>query len=262
MTTILDKIFEAKRRRVAEVRRGIDIDDLAASAISVRRDAARHRFRGALDRRDRINVIAEFKKASPSKGVINESADPADVASQYAKHGACAVSVLTEEDHFGGSLDDLRTVRHAVSIPVLRKDFIFDEFQVYEAAEAGADAILLIVASLNGSQLTRLRALTEDELGMDALVEVHTAEEMQTAAEIGARLIGVNNRDLKTFSVSLDVSRRLAAIAPGDAILISESGLSSRDDLIELRSIGFSGFLIGEALMRDPSMLPVLVGSE
>ena len=260
MNTILDEIFEAKRRRVETARRSVDIDDLATAAISLRRDADRHRLRRALGDRDRINVIAEFKKASPSKGVINGAADPAETARQYEAQGACAVSVLTEEDYFCGSLDDLRRVRSAISIPVLRKDFIFDEFQIYEAAEAGADAILLIVASLDPSHLGRLRELTEDELGMDALVEVHTADEMQTAVDIGARLIGVNNRDLKTFEVSLDVSRNLAATAPADAILISESGLSSRDDLVELRSLGYCGFLIGETLMRDPSILPALVG--
>ena len=262
MSTILDQIFESKRRRVDEARSRIDLDELTASAIAHRRGSTGHRFRDALANRDRINVIAEFKKASPSKGVINGTADPADVARQYEAQGACGVSVLTEEDHFGGSMDDLRRVRNSISIPVLRKDFIFDGFQIYEAAAAGADAVLLIVASLGQSQLTRLRALIEDELGMDALVEVHTADEMQTAANIGARLIGVNNRDLKTFDVSLDVSRRLAANAPDGAILISESGLSSPEDLVELRSLGYSGFLIGETLMRNPAMLSELVSSK
>jgi indole-3-glycerol phosphate synthase len=252
--TILDEIFEAKRRRVDALKHTTDLDGLIESARRVRAGSSSHRFRSALEKRDRINVIAEFKKASPSKGVINGSANPAEVARSYERAGASAISVLTEEDYFRGSLDDLRAVRDAVSIPVLRKDFVFDEFQIYEAAGAGADAILLIVASLGEEQLRRLRALAEDELGMDALVEVHTEEEMRIAADIGATVIGVNNRDLRTFEVSLDVSRRLASGAPRGSHLIAESGLRSREDIDELSQLGYSGFLIGETLMRSDDM--------
>jgi len=161
--------------------------------------------------------------------------------------------VLTEEVFFDGSLDDLRAVREVVSIPVLRKDFIVDEYQVYESAAAGADALLLIVAALDDETLARLLRLTEAELGMDALVEVHTKEEMDRAVANGAALIGVNNRDLRTFNVSTDTSARLAGFAPAHAVLVSESGLNP-DEVDELRAVGYKGFLVGEALMRaaDP----------
>ena len=162
--------------------------------------------------------------------------------------------MLTEEDYFAGSLDDLRTVKAIVDLPVLRKDFVFEEYQVYESAAAGADAILLIVAALEDETLSRLRRLAEDRLGMDALVEVHTNEEMKRAASSGATLIGVNNRDLRTFEVSLETSLSLAREAPSEALLISESGLRGPNDLKHLREAGYHGFLIGETLMRadDP----------
>ncbi len=150
-----------------------------------------------------------------------------------------AISVLTEEDYFAGSLDDLRNVKATVDLPVLRKDFVFDEYQVYESAAAGADAILLIVAALDDETLSHLRRLAEDELGMDALVEVHTSDEMKRAAACGAKLIGVNNRDLRTFEVSLETSLSLATQAPPEALLISESGLHSSNDLQRLREAGY-----------------------
>src|SRR5438094_837360 len=162
---------------------------------------------------------------------------------------AAAISVLTEEDSFAGSLDDLRATREATSLAILRKDFIFDEFQVYESAAAGADALLLIVAALNDETLERLRRITEDELGMDALVEVHTQDELARALGIGARLIGVNNRDLRTFEVSTATSAQLVRSAPEDAILVSESGLNP-ESVRKLRAVGYKGFLVGEALMR------------
>lgn len=213
-----------------------------------------HAFRAALGK-DGINIIAEFKRRSPSKGMIREGANPIDVARAYEEGGAVAMSVLTEEDYFHGSLDDLRQVKATVDLPVLRKDFIVDEYQVYESAAAGADAILLIVAALDDDLLSRLRRLAEDELQMDALVEVHTSEEMKRAAACGAKLIGVNNRDLRTFEVSLDTSLRLAQEAPADALLVSESGLNNASDLQRLYEAGFRGFLIGETLMRadDPA---------
>lgn len=252
MSTILDKIFAAKRERVAAAKNATDIPALVSHARSVRMSSEPHRFRSGLGRTDRTNIIAEFKKASPSKGAINGGADAAEVAKQYAKAGAKAISVLTEEDFFDGSLEDLRRIREAVSLPLLRKDFIFDEFQIYEAAAAGADAILLIVASLEVDRLEALRRLAEEELGMDALVEVHTREEMEIAARLKAQLIGVNNRNLHTFEVSLDASRELVNFAPAGATLISESGLRHYKELEQLRQIGYSGFLVGETLMRSP----------
>lgn len=204
---------------------------------------------------DGINIIAEFKRRSPSKGMIREGASPVEIASAYKAGGAVAMSVLTEEDYFAGSLDDLRQVKAAVQLPVLRKDFIVDEYQVYESAAAGADAILLIVAALDDESLLRLRRLAEDELQMDALVEVHTSDEMKRAAACGAKLIGVNNRDLRTFAVSLETSISLAREAPSEALLISESGLKNAADLQRLYEAGYRGFLIGETLMRadDPA---------
>jgi indole-3-glycerol phosphate synthase len=250
MTTILDTIFERKRQRVSETKENLDYADLIERARDRRSRNDSYRLRNSLLNSNGLNIIAEFKKASPSKGVINESKDVSSIATAYEKGGACAMSVLTEEDHFNGSLDDLRSARAAASIPILRKDFTFDEFQIYEAVEAGADAILLIVAALDSTELASLHAVA-DELEIDALVEVHSAEEMEIAKSIGARLIGVNNRNLKSFDVSLDVSRRLIEHAPAGATLVSESGLRNRDELLELQSLGYNGFLMGETLMRS-----------
>lgn len=235
---VLSEIVARKRERVREAKTR----------------ARQHAFRGVLGN-DGINIIAEFKRRSPSKGMIREGANPIEIARAYEAGGAAAMSVLTEEDYFAGSLGDLRQVKATVDLPVLRKDFIVDEYQVYESAAAGADAILLIVAALDDESLARLRRLAEDELQMDALVEVHTSDEMKRAAACGAKLIGVNNRDLRTFEVSLDTSVSLSREAPADALLISESGLKSPDDLQRLHDAGYRGFLIGETLMRaeDPT---------
>jgi indole-3-glycerol phosphate synthase len=205
-----------------------------------------------------INIIAEFKRRSPSKGTIRADANLAEIVRSYEVGGAAAISVLTEEDYFDGSLDDLRAVKSAVKLPVLRKDFVFEEYQIYESAAAGADAVLLIVAALDDEVLSHLRRLAEDELRMDALVEVHTSEEMKRAKAAGATLIGVNNRDLRTFTVSLETSLTLARQAPPEALLISESGLHSAGDLQRLRDAGYHGFLIGETLMRADNAADML----
>ena len=235
---VLSEIIAKKRERVREAKTR----------------AHPHSFRRALQN-DGINIIAEFKRRSPSKGMIREGANPIEIARAYQAGGAVAMSVLTEEDYFDGSLEDLRQVKATVDLPVLRKDFIVDEYQVYESAAAGADAILLIVAALDDELLSHLRRLAEDELQMDALVEVHTSDEMKRAVACGAKLIGVNNRDLRTFVTSLDTSLRLAREAPADALLISESGLNNAADLQRLYEAGYRGFLIGETLMRadDPA---------
>jgi len=175
---------------------------------------------------------------------------PADVARHYERGGACAISVLTDEEYFGGSIDDLSAVRSSTRLPVLRKDFIIDEIQIYQAAIAGADAVLLIVAALGDHSLGKLRNVAENELGLDALIEVHTSEELRRALNAGAKIIGVNNRDLQTFKVSLSTSERLISEAPGDCVVISESGLRSPEQLSYLHGLGFRGFLIGEQLMR------------
>lgn len=251
----LSEIMALKRARneLASVNRPMEA--LRADAEAARGNSMPHALRHALKRSDRLNVIAEFKRASPSKGAIREDADPSKVSKSYEAGGAAAVSVLTEEDRFRGSLDDLREIRAAITIPVLRKDFIFDDYQIYETAAAGADALLLIVAALDDEALARLRVLAEDKLEMDALVEVHNADEVRRATAAGATLIGVNNRDLRSFEVSLAVSVRLGPLAPKTSTLIAESGLSSREDLERLRACGYQGFLIGETLMRaaDPA---------
>ncbi len=249
--TILDKIFAAKKIRVEAAKRSIGLERMMELAAVKRASSENHRFSSELQVPDRLNIIAEFKRASPSKGTINDSVDAIDIARAYKKGGAAAISVLTEEDFFDGSLADLRSVRNVVDLPILRKDFIFDPFQIYEAAEAGADAILLIASILGDEALVELHHLAEVTLGLDALVEVHTLEELKRVIDIGVRLMGVNNRDLRTFNVSLDVSRELIKHSPKDAVMITESGLRTRDDLIDLRELGYSGFLIGETLMRS-----------
>lgn len=245
---VLSEIIGKKRERVEEAKRVVPLERLRGEAFAKRERAPSHAFGRALEA-DGINIIAEFKRRSPSKGVIRANADVSQIVRSYQAGGAAAVSVLTEHDYFDGSLADLRAVKQSIELPVLRKDFVFDPYQVFEAAAAGADAVLLIVAVLEDEQLESLRRLTE-ELGMDALVEVHNSEEMDRAARCGAKLVGVNNRDLRTFQVSLETSVQLAPLAPRDALLVSESGLTSAADVQRLREHGFHGFLIGETLMR------------
>ncbi len=249
----LTEIVELKKKRLEIAKASRDFNELKKLASAKRETAKHHRLRENL-RRDQINIIAEIKRASPSKGVINDKIDVAETARSYEKGGACAISVLTEEDRFKGSLEDLITARKAVNTPILRKDFIFDEFQIYEAAEAGADVILLIAAMLDDETLTNLHDLAEQDLGLDALVEVHTLEELERVKKMNAKIIGINNRDLHSFKVSLDVSRELIKHAPDDALMITESGLSTKDEIIELRELGFAGFLIGETLMRSENV--------
>ena len=245
---VLSQIIGKKRERVEEAKRVVPLERLRTEALAKRERAPSYALRRALQN-DGINVIAEFKRRSPSKGVIRAGADLPSIVSSYKAGGAAAISVLTEEDYFDGSLADLRAVKTSVDLPVLRKDFVFDPYQVFESAAAGASAVLLIVAVLDDQQLESLQRLAE-ELGMDALVEVHNSEEMDRAASCGAKLVGVNNRDLRTFEVSLETSIRLAPRAPSDALLVSESGLSEAADLQRLKGHGFHGFLIGETLMR------------
>ncbi len=254
-TTYLTKILEKRRARVELDFAGNSIEQLRRDAFNKRENAAPNRLQKALENTERINIIAEFKRISPSKGAINETAIPEKVARQYFENGAAAISVLTEPDFFGGSFADLKTVVNATNnqIPVLCKDFIFDERQIYKAAMSGASAILLIVAAFGESEAEQFIKLKNiaGELGLDVLTEVHTVEEMKFAAATGAKIIGVNNRDLQTFFVSLETSVELIKSAPTAAILISESGLKTRADVLRLKNLGYSGFLIGETLMRS-----------
>lgn len=246
---VLTEIIATKRERVSVAKEVVSLEEMRRLASEVRNEAKPHMFSDAL-RADGINIIAEFKRRSPSKGVIRADANLIEIVRSYEAGGAVAISVLTEEDYFAGSLDDLRSVKSTVKLPVLRKDFVVEEYQVYESAVAGADAILLIVAALDDENLLRLRRLAEDEFGIDALVEVHTGDELKRAADCGANLIGVNNRDLRTFEVLLQTSLSLAPQMPEDSVSISESGLHTPDDLRRLRAAGYRGFLIGETLMR------------
>ncbi|CAN5512479.1 indole-3-glycerol phosphate synthase TrpC [soil metagenome] len=258
--TFLDKILAIKRGRVESVKRKTDLSALKQQALSDRSSTGRHRLSAVLRRKNRPNIIAEIKRASPSGGVINDKVDVAVLARQYEIGGAAAISVLTEEDFFRGSLADLTAVREAVDLPILRKDFIVDEFQIYESAAAGADVILLIVAALSEGELSDFYDLVTAELGMDVIVEIHTADELEVAARIGADIIGVNNRDLRTLKVSIDVSRNLIRNRHENALMVAESGISSRKEIEELRSLGFDGFLIGETLMRSSNPAELMGG--
>ena len=241
---VLDRIVDAKAKRVEESKRLRPLESLTSPLARNRRS-----FAGALRRPASINIIAEIKHRSPSKGIIRQDFDPVWIAKNYESGGAAALSVLCEEDFFGGSLNHLEAVRKNVELPVLRKDFIFDEYQLYESDAAGADAILIIVAILEDELLIRLLELAQD-LGLDALVEVHSPEELERAARAGASIIGVNNRNLATFKVDLETSIQLAPLAPENALLVSESGIDNRNDIGRLGSAGFRAFLVGEHLMR------------
>jgi indole-3-glycerol phosphate synthase len=204
---------------------------------------------------DTIAIIAEFKRLSPSRGVIRQHFDPVEIHRAYERGGADAYSVLTEEDHFGGSLEDLKALRNMAELPLLRKDFLFDPYQIYESRAAGADALLLVVVALEDRRLNELIALTR-ELSMEALVEVHTAEELRRALACGASIVGINNRDLHSFRVDIAVSLELAPGLPGHVTGVSESGIRTAEDIRRLRTAGIRAFLVGEQLMRaqDPGL--------
>ncbi|MGA7869869.1 MAG: indole-3-glycerol phosphate synthase TrpC [Candidatus Binatus sp.] len=244
MTSILDNIYAAKRIEV-RARRAV-VSPMAIAAEAGRAPKPRD-FAAALRIR-RPAIIAEIKRASPSKGDIMPGLDPANVAREYIAAGAAAISVLTDV-HFKGTLDDLCAVRAAVDVPLLRKDFIFEPYQVYEARAAGADCILLIAAMLKEGELRSLAALAR-ELGMATLVESHDAAELALAEKIGAGLIGINNRDLHTFVTNIAVTERLLAGYKGDAVIVTESGIDTPGDIRRLDAAGARAFLIGESLLK------------
>jgi indole-3-glycerol phosphate synthase len=249
--SILAEIVARTRARVHERRRELPLDRILSTAPT---PGGRRDFAGALSRTDRINVIAEFKRKSPSRGVLRTDLHPVRVAQAYEIAGAAALSVLTEEESFGGSLDDLQQARSATLLPALRKDFIVDPYQVWESWIAGVDALLLIVAVLSDGELKSLIA-TAAETGLDTLVEVHEAAELARALDAGARIVGVNNRDLATFEVSLDTSLGLVGSIPDDVLAVAESGISSPSHVRRLRDAGFDALLVGEHLMvaADPA---------
>ncbi|HKV61977.1 MAG TPA: indole-3-glycerol phosphate synthase TrpC [Candidatus Acidoferrum sp.] len=250
MAAVLDRIVAATRARVAESRRSAD-------SRALERQADHHVPRGfrkalAARGRDGIAVIAELKKASPSKGLIRASFDPVELARELETAGAAALSVLTDEEFFQGSLENLRKASATVAIPCLRKDFIIDEFQLLEARANSADAVLLIVAALTEDELSRL-AVAARSRGLDVLCEVHDPHELQRALDAGCDLIGVNTRDLRTFKVDLQTAFELAPKFPASVVRVAESGINSEEDVTRFRAAGYHAFLVGESLMRAES---------
>jgi indole-3-glycerol phosphate synthase len=246
--SVLVAILERTRERVAEARRQRPLAELRAAA---RQAPAARSFASALERAGRVNVIAEHKRRSPSRGAIREDLAPGDVAHRYEQAGAAALSVLTDEEFFGGRLEHLAEARARVGLPVLRKDFVVDAWQIWEARAAGADAVLLIVAALDDAALQGLLAVA-GEAGIDALVEVHDGRELERALGAGARIVGVNNRDLTTLAVTLETALSLASAIPKDVVAVAESGIRSGRDVRVLREAGFAAFLVGEHLMSAP----------
>jgi indole-3-glycerol phosphate synthase len=245
LTTIV-----AATRRIVEVRRSREPLGPLIRRAEARTDRFAGTFRAALQRTDRVNVIAECKRRSPSRGVLRQQYDAAAIAAVYEEAGAAAISVLTEPTFFDGSLEHLRAVTSRVTIPVLRKDFVVDEYQIAEAAAEGADAVLLIVAALADSPLRDLQAASA-ALGLDALVEIHDASELDRALAVGADLIGVNNRNLRTLAVDARVSADLIDRIPRDVTAVAESGFTTSSELTALRHAGYRAFLVGERLMTS-----------
>jgi len=244
---ILDDIVRDKRADLQRARAAVPLAELQQRPLF---RAARRNLRVALAGRPRA-IIAEVKRASPSRGVIRPDFDAVRIAARYAECGAAAISVLTEERYFQGHLDHLAAIRAAVDVPLLRKDFLFDAYQLYEARAFGADAVLLIVAVLTDALLQELLWLA-DELNLTPLVEVHDRAELDRAVRAGACLLGINNRDLQTFRTSLETTEQLLPAVPGDAFVVAESGIETTRDLVRLERLGVSAFLIGETLMRAP----------
>lgn len=243
--TILDKILSHKVEEIAQQQNKVPMSEARKAAESA--SPARDMLAGL--QRETVALIAEVKKASPSKGVLIENFDPVMLGTTYAQNGAAAISVLTDERFFQGHLDYMTAVRQAVGVPVLRKDFIIDPYQVYEGRAAQADAMLLIVAALDDAQLRDLhRQITA--LGMTPLVEVHDEAELERALACNAKLIGVNNRDLKTFDVDLDTTARLAALIPDDVIVVAESGIRNAQDVVHMGQLGAHAVLVGESLVK------------
>jgi len=245
---ILDEILEHKRQVVEEQKKQVPITEMVAQAQD---QQATRDFRAAIARDDGdIRLIAEIKKSSPSAGLIRDDFSPADLAAECVEAGATAISVLTEERFFQGHLDYLKAVKERVEVPVLRKDFIIDEYQVFESRAAGADALLLIVCRLEPPDLKRLLELT-GELGMAALVEVHSEHEVGLALAAGADIIGINNRDLETFHVDLETTIRLHELLGEDKIVVSESGISDRSDVKLVERVGVDAVLVGGSIMKQ-----------
>ncbi len=253
---ILDDIVRHKKYELCEFKNTLALDVLrsALATLPSKRD-----FKGVLCAPSPMNgprtirIIAEIKKASPSRGLIRDNFDPVEIAQLYEKNGAVAISVLTDRKYFQGNFENLARVKENISIPILDKDFIIDPYQLYLAKYYGADAVLLIVAILTDEELAGYLSIAS-QLDLDVMVEVHTHEELKRALATNAQIIGINNRDLKTFQVSVDTSRELVHCIPDDKIVVSESGIDSKDTLVSLRKEGVDAFLIGEAFMREQNI--------
>ena len=244
---ILSRIIEDKRRVVEDAKKCLPQEELIKQAKSKYVKSA---FRRNISRPHHINLIAELKKASPSKGIIRGDYNPAKIAATYEANGASALSVLTDERFFEGKLEHIRKVKECVSIPILRKDFIIDEYQIYETVAAGADAVLLISEILSRDELVRFYDISK-ALGLDVLVEVHNEENVEKAIAANADIIGINNRDLHNFKVDLNTTQRLSRLIPKDKVMVSESGIKTYEDVMFLKSLGVNAVLIGEAFMES-----------
>ena len=244
---ILERIVATKHREVDALREHLDELRAGVEDMPPARD-----FLGCLKDSESVAVIAEIKRRSPGAGPIRPDLDPVRLAHSYESHGASALSVLTDLEYFGGSLEDLRIARSLVDVPILRKDFIVDESQIYESRKAGADAILLIASILDDDRIRSFRALAEN-LGMSALVEAHSRVEVERALASDCRLLGVNNRDLRTFETRIDVTLDMVAHIPPDVVLVSESGIHTADDVARLGKAGVDAVLVGESLLRQES---------
>jgi indole-3-glycerol phosphate synthase len=247
---ILSRIIEEKRKVIEEARRLKPQEELIKEIRSL---SVKSQFKKNISRPNHINLIAEIKKASPSKGILRGDFNPVKIAITYQANGASAISVLTDERFFEGKLEYVKKVRENVSIPILRKDFFIDEYQIYETVASGAEAILLISEILSIAEMMKFYNLAT-ELGLDVLVEVHSEEDIEKAIAINASIIGINNRDLHTFKVDLGVTQRLIRLIPQNKVIVSESGIKCYEDIMFLRSLGVNAVLIGETFMEAPDI--------
>ncbi len=243
---ILSRIIEEKRRVIEEAKRAKSPEDLAKAVKSIYVKSA---FKKNVSRPHHINLIAEIKKASPSKGILRGDFNPAKIAITYQANGASAISVLTDERFFEGRLEYINKIKESVSLPILRKDFIIDEYQIYETVAAGADAVLLIAELLSANEMVGFYNLASS-LGLDVVLEVHNEEDIEKALATGGGIIGINNRDLHTFKVDFGVTQKLIRLIPQNKVKISESGIKSYEDVMFLKSLGVNAVLIGETFME------------
>jgi len=243
---ILAEIIEEKRKSIQKAKDALSLDEIK-SALSEKKIQKRN-FKQAINQAHDINIIAEIKKASPTRGVIREEFDPNRIAQEYQINGAAAISILTEEKYFLGKLEYIRGVREVCSLPILRKDFILEEYQVYESALAEADAVLLIADILSKEEITNLSSIAKS-LGLAVLCEAHSEEDLEKAISAKSDIIGINNRDLSTFKLSIDTTQNLIGLIPEGKVIVSESGIRSRSDTLFLKSLGVNAVLVGEVFM-------------